>query len=101
MIGADVQVVVKVADNVKKVRVLAGNLVLAGDKVDFLVDVVESLQYFLVGHVSRGLRLHNIIGGSKALAILFMISTFSFSILQRRFDRLAIRTFCDKGQSVH
>ena len=54
MIGADVQVVVKVSDNVKKVGVLADNLVLAGDKVyqgqvgiDFLVDGVVSLQYFL------------------------------------------------------
>merc|ERR1719295_1771121 len=71
----DVQVVVKVPDDAEKVGVFAGNLVLGGCKVtesqvgiiDFLVDGVESLQHFLVGHIGRGLSPHHLICGSAGI----------------------------------
>merc|ERR1719348_408956 len=54
LLGKDVQVVVKVANNAEKVRVFAGNLVLGGGKVSqskvgivpLLVDGVQGLQHF-------------------------------------------------------
>merc|ERR1719422_2426538 len=76
LLGKDVQVVVEVANNAKKVRVLAGNLVLAGRKVSkgevgivhLLVDGVESLQHLLVGHVSGGLGPHHLVSGSTGIS---------------------------------
>merc|ERR1719239_1059229 len=65
LLGKDVQVVVKVANNAEEIRVLTSNLVLVGGKVSqskvgivhLLVDGVQGLQHLLVGHVSRGLSL--------------------------------------------
>merc|ERR1719433_2199239 len=75
LLGADVQVVVEVANNAEKVRVLAGNLVLAGGKVsqgqvgivNLLVDGVEGLQHLLVAHVGGGLSPHHLVGGSAGI----------------------------------
>merc|ERR1719230_2448847 len=76
LLGKDVQVVVKVANNAEKVRVLAGNLVLAGSKVSkgevgivhLLVDGVKSLQHLLVGHVGGGLGPHHLVSGSTGIS---------------------------------
>merc|ERR1719470_247317 len=76
LLGKDVQVVVKVANDAEKVGVLASNFVLAGGKVsqskvgviDLLVDGVEALQHLLVGHVSRGLGPHHLISGSAGIS---------------------------------
>merc|ERR1719210_1142579 len=76
LLGKDVQVVVKVTNNAEKVRVFAGNLVLAGCKVSegevgivhLLVDGVESLQHLLVGHVSGGLSPHHLVSGSSGIS---------------------------------
>merc|ERR1719336_3585754 len=76
LLGKDVQVVVKVANNAEEIRVLAGNLVLAGRKVSqskvgivhLLVDGVQSLQHLLVGHVSGGLSPHHLISGSAGIS---------------------------------
>merc|ERR1719433_1333382 len=75
LLGADVQVVVEVANNAEKVGVLAGNLVLAGGKVsqgqvgivNLLVDGVEGLQHLLVAHVGGGLSPHHLVGGSAGI----------------------------------
>merc|ERR1719397_1885492 len=75
LLGQDVEVVVKVANNAKKVGVLAGNLVLVGGKVsksqvgivDLLVDGIEGLQHLLVGHVGRGLRPHHFVSGGASI----------------------------------
>merc|ERR1719225_177051 len=75
LLSKDVQVVVQVTNNAEKVRVLAGNLVLAGCKVSkgevgivhLLVDGVESLQHLLVGHVSGGLGPHHLVSGSAGI----------------------------------
>merc|ERR1712037_824377 len=75
LLGQDVEVVVEVANNAKKVRVLAGYLVLVGGKVsksqvgivDLLVDGVEGLQHLLVGHVGRGLRPHHLVSGGTGI----------------------------------
>merc|ERR1719320_711382 len=76
LLGKDVQVIVKVANDAEKVGVLASNLVLAGGKVsqskvgviNLLVDGVEALQHLLVGHISRGLGPHHLISGSAGIS---------------------------------
>merc|ERR1719347_2119857 len=76
LLGQDVEVVVEVANNAKKVRVLAGDLVLVGGKVtksqvgivNLLVDGVEGLQHLLVGHVGGGLSPHHLISGSAGVS---------------------------------
>merc|ERR550534_468058 len=75
LLGQDVEVVVEVANNAKKVGVLAGDLVLVGCKVsksqvgivDLLVDGIEGLQHLLVGHVGRGLRPHHLVSGGTGI----------------------------------
>merc|ERR1719347_773799 len=76
LLGQDVEVVVEVANNAKKVRVLAGDLVLVGGKVtksqvgivNLLVDGVEGLQHLLVGHVGGGLSPHHLISGGAGVS---------------------------------
>merc|ERR1719260_627323 len=76
LLGKDVQVVVKVANDAEKVGVLASNFVLAGGIVsqrkvgviDLLVDGVEALQHLLVGHISRGLSPHHLISGGAGIS---------------------------------
>merc|ERR1719347_1978108 len=75
LLGQDVEVVVEVANNAEKVRVLARDLVLVGGKVsksqvgivDLLVDGVQGLQHLLVGHVSRSLSPHHLVSGSAGI----------------------------------
>merc|ERR1712240_655101 len=75
LLGKDVQVVVQVSNNAEEIRVLAGDLVLGGGKVsqskvgivDLLVDGVQGLQHLLVGHVSRRLSPHHLVGGSAGI----------------------------------
>merc|ERR1719341_1713691 len=75
LLGQDVEVVVKVADNAEKVGVLARDLVLVGGKVsksqvgivNLLVDGVESLQHLLVRHVGGGLSPHDLVSGGTGI----------------------------------
>merc|ERR1719178_594348 len=60
LLGQDVEVVVEVANNAEKVRVLAGDLL--------LVDGIESLQHLLVGHVGRGLSPHHLVSGRASVS---------------------------------
>merc|ERR1719466_45621 len=76
LLGQDVEVVVEVANNAEKVRVLAGDLVLVGGKVSksqvgivhLLVDGIESLEHLLVGHVGRGLSPHHLVSGRASVS---------------------------------
>merc|ERR1719419_1328066 len=76
LLGKDVQVVVKVANNAEEIGVLTSNLVLVGGKVsqskvgivDLLVDGVQGLQHLLVGHVSGGLGPHHLVSGSAGIS---------------------------------
>merc|ERR1719260_503676 len=76
LLGKDVEVVVKVANNAEEIGVLTGNLVLVGGKVsqskvgivDLLVDGVQGLQHLLVGHVSGGLSPHHLVSGSAGIS---------------------------------
>merc|ERR1719221_2340690 len=76
LLGKDVQVVVKVANNAEEIRVLTSDLVLVGGKVsqskvgivNLLVDGIQSLQHLFVGHVSGGLGPHHLVSGSAGVS---------------------------------
>merc|ERR1719400_1511469 len=75
LLGKDVQVVVKVANNAEEIGVLTSDLVLVGGKVSkgevdivhLLVDGVKSLQHLLVRHVGGGLGPHHLVSGSTGI----------------------------------